>query len=536
MGYSPVRVKPSLAPPAIRWTEPAHPLWPWLLRACAAATAAPLWSARYLPFTDLPQHAAAIATLRHWWDPAWKAQQYFTLALGQTNYLLYYVAGALLAVPCGSAERANVVMLSAIAVALPYSLRSLLRALGRDERLALFGAPLFWNQTLLIGFFNYLAALPLLLAGLGLAARQAPVPSKRRRVALGAAAVALFYLHLSAFVFFVPAAVVCSWMLAPAGAMAASRALSPRPAQLVRSLRWLVPALVVALVWLARSPLVHPQSVGWTQPMIVRFEAPWVATRNLGEALLDIWQGPGGRWCLVALLASAALLAWPQDRAPEEGPDIRRRQLLALWLAMAALFYFGFPNQVGWLWQLNERYAILAALLAPALLRPAPGLRGAAPLLLVAATACFAAGTAVRQVRAFDQEVGSFDRVLSHVQPGQRLLGLIYAQGSRFAKFAPFLHFGSYYRARHGGVAEYSFARLPQSPLRYRPESAPPPKPAYGEWLPSSFVNSREGPYYDYVLVRGTVDPFARNPAGPVWRPVASEGDWALFERASPAR
>jgi hypothetical protein len=531
-----VRVKPSVAPPAIRWTEPAHPLWPWLLRACVVATAAPLWSARYLPFTDLPQHAAAIATLRHWWDPAWKAQEYFTLALGQSNYLLYYVAGALLAVPCGSAERANVVMLSAVAVALPYSLRSLLRALGRDERLALFGAPLFWNQTLLIGFFNYLAALPLLLAGLSLAARQAQVPSKGRWAMLAVATVALFYLHLSAFVFFVPAAILGWWMLAPPGAMTSGPVPPPRHVRAALQLSWLAPALVLSLVWLARSPLVHPQSVGWTQPMFVEFEAPGAALRHLGEALLDIWQGPEGRWCLGALLASAALLAWPQDRAPEGGPDRQRRRLLAWWLATAVLFYFAFPNQVGWLWQLNERYAILAALLGPALLRPAPGVRGVAPLLLVAATACFAAGTAMRQVRAFDREVGSFDRVLSHAQPGQRLLGLIYAQSSRFAKFAPFLHFGSYYRARHGGVAEYSFARLPQSPLRYRPESAPPSKPAYTEWLPYSFLNSREGPYYDYVLVRGTVNPFARNPAGPVWRLVASEGHWALFERASPAR
>src|SRR5438874_1792475 len=151
------------APSPRTWTEPSHPLWRWLLAIGAVANVAALWSGPYLPFTDLPQHVAAIATIRHWSDPAWKSQEYFTLAFGRTQYLLYYLAGALLAFPFGTAERANLVLLSLTAVAFPYALRSLLRALGADQRLALFAVPLFWSQSLLIGFFNYVAALPLLL-------------------------------------------------------------------------------------------------------------------------------------------------------------------------------------------------------------------------------------------------------------------------------------------------------------------------------------------------------------------------------------
>src|SRR5216683_4712916 len=51
------------------WTDAGHPLWAFLLFLCAVANVTALWSAPYLPFTDLPQHAAAIATLRHWSDP-----------------------------------------------------------------------------------------------------------------------------------------------------------------------------------------------------------------------------------------------------------------------------------------------------------------------------------------------------------------------------------------------------------------------------------------------------------------------------------
>ncbi len=424
-----------------------------------------LWSAPYLPFTDLPQHAAAIATLRHWGDPQWKGQEYFTLALGRSQYLLYYLAGALIAFLVGTAERANLVLLSATALAFPYALRSLLRAVRADDRLALFAAPLLWSQSLLIGFFNYVAALPVLLWGLALAVRDAQEPRPRRTALLAALAVALFYLHLSAFLLFAPAALV-AWL-----------ALGRRP----RALLWTIPVAVLGLVFLATSPVVHPATVGWTQPVRVLFEPLGASLSNLPGALLDIWPGPLDEVALLALLAAAALLAWPQARDPDPNP--RLRGIAAAWCALSALLYFAFPVAIGWLWQLNERYAIAFALLAPLLLRPARGLRGALPLLLVAAAGLFSAD------------------------------------------------FGSYYRARNGGLASFSFAELPQSPLRYRPETAPPHKPPHWEWEPWRFRNDVDGLYYDYVLVRGYPDAFMRPMSGPAWHVAARSGAWTLYAK-----
>ena len=505
--------------PAASWTAAEHPLWKWLLRACALAAAVPLWSTAHLPFTDLPQHVAAIATLRHWWDPAWRSQEYFTLALGQTQYLLYYLVGAALAFPFGTAERANLVLLSLTAIAFPYSLRALLRALGLDERLALFAGTLFWSQALLIGFFNYVAAMPLSLWALSLAVDDARARSRRTEVVLAVAAVLLFYLHLSAFLWFAPAAALAS--------VALPRLAPAR--EWPRRLAWLSPVALLSGLWLLRSPVVHPESVGWRQPMTVAFEAPGTSLRNVFDALLDIWRGPQDEWCLLLLAAAAVLLAWPQRREPDEAAW--QRGLAAAWLAFAALLYFAFPVSIGWMWQLNERYALVCALLLPLLLRPARGLRGAAPLLLVAATSLFAAGNALVEVRAFDQQVGPFDRVLAHAQPGRRMIGMIFEQNSPTAKFSPFLHFQSYYRARLGGVSSFSFAELPQSPLRYRPGNAPPAKPAGWEWHANAFDNETDGRYYDYVLVHGNVDPFAGRRPGPTWHLLDREGTWALYER-----
>ncbi|MCA1826873.1 MAG: hypothetical protein ABR567_13585 [Myxococcales bacterium] len=497
----------------MHWTDEEHPLWTWLLRACAAATVVPLWSAAHLPFTDLPQHAAAIATLRHWWDPVWKSQEYFTLALGQTQYLLYYLAGAALAFPLGTAERANLVLLSLTAVAFPYSLRALLKALKADTRLALFGCTLFWSQALLIGFFNYVAAMPLMLWGLALAV------SGTRPKTLAVVSIALFYLHLSAFVFFAPAAALASVAL-------------PRVAPIrewPRRLIWAAPVAILAVIWLLGSPVVHPQTVGWNQPMRVAFEEPGTALHDVTDALLDIWRGPEDEVCLLALIVAGALLAWPQRRDPDDHGW--RRGIVAIWAAWAALLYFAFPVSIGWMWQLNERYALVFALLLPPLLRPARGLKGAIPLVIAAATALFAAGSALGNIRAFEKEVGPFDEVLAQAQPGRRLIGMIFDQNSRYAKFSAFLHFQAYYRARMGGVASFSFAELPQSPLRYRPENEPPRHPAGWEWHAMSFRNDIDGFYYDYVLVHGRIDPFARRPPGPQWRVLSRQEDWTLFEK-----
>ena len=506
------------------WTSPRHPLWRWALFACAVATALPLWLVPYLPFTDLPQHVAMIATLRHWGDPLWSSP--YELALGQTQYLLYYLLGALLAFPFGTAERANLILLSATALALPFALRSLLRALRADDRLALFAAPLFWSEALLVGFFNYLAALPVMLYCLALVVREATASSRRGQIALAISSVLLFYLHLTAFTFLgLAAAIALFWLPREATILERFRSLPSRGL-------WGVPAIVLVITWLATSQVVHPAAVGFRRPSEPTWQSPIEAIHTFPDALLDIWKGPQDEWCLLALLLCGALLAFPREQPAEEAAAIRLRGLVVLWSLLAVALFFVTPISIGWLWALNHRYAIIVALLAPALLRPPPGLRGALPLVGVALVAFFAAGTATAKCRAFNEEVGPFDEVMAKAAPGKRLLGLIYDRGSSVAKFAPFLHFHSYYRARHGGIAEFSFTELPQSPLRYKPGVVPAQRPLSWEWQPEWFHNPTEGAFYDYVLVRGVRDPFQRAPpGGPQWTLLSASGLWRLYGR-----
>ena len=96
-------------------------MWRVLLVALSALGVSPLlWSA-YVPIADLAEHAAVIATLRHWNDPAFGFQEFYALDLGRTQYLLLYLGGVVLDLATGSAENALRAWLVLAGCSLPLS-------------------------------------------------------------------------------------------------------------------------------------------------------------------------------------------------------------------------------------------------------------------------------------------------------------------------------------------------------------------------------------------------------------------------------
>ena len=49
---------------------------------------------------------------------------------------------------------------------------------------------------------------------------------------------------------------------------------------------------------------------------------------------------------------------------------------------------------------------------------------------------------------------------------------------------------------------------------------------------PCLYRNAEDGPYYDYVLVKGRIDPFRDAPPGPVFRLVDQVKDFRLYAKA----
>jgi hypothetical protein len=480
----------------------------------------PLYATRHLPFTDLPEHVATISTLRHWFDASWPDAHIYELSTRGTPYVGYQVLGALLTWCVGDALLANRLILSAIALGIPWATRALVLAFGGDERLALFACGAFWCRALVLGFFPFMAAVPVTLLVLTLVANQVERPTPARGAAIAALALLVFYLHLVPFFLIVATSLGLELVHATGDTASWARRLRRSSARLA----WLVPGLVAALIWVARahtgSPMMGDGSVRYIPAGTLAIEFP---------AWSQAWGSPIDRIVGTALWGAVLALAW-HKRVPDSRRALAMRTIPVL-CALASFLLI--PFAAGVTAMLNVRVAVFFLPLVALVLRPDRRRLTSAVLLVVASLSLVLSAEATTRVRDADRsEMSGFDGLMARIPPGAPLLTLEFVRTSAYHDFAPWLHAGAYHRLSGGGVASYSFAEVPHWPIHFRPEAQPPRAHALAlESDPCAFRNAEDGPYYAYVLVRGGVDPFQSTPPGPRWKLVAREGDWALYEK-----
>lgn len=488
--------------------------WRLALFGAAVASAVPLWCARFLPFADIPQHVAAIGMLRHWWDPAWQLETRYALNLGDSQYFVYHATGAALSVLTGSAESANRLLLTVVAIAFPYALRSLLSALDRDERLALFGAPAFWSAPLMMGFAPYVAAVPVAVWAIALFVRQARSPSRARAFGLLCVACVLFGLHLSAYFAF----------LATVGLIAI--ALYRRPATIARALAWVAPSAALATLWMLRGSLAMPAAAKLDEGQV-----GFVSTRALARELPiwahDIWRTHVDEACALVLSIALIALVFQRGRAPGD-----RWLARAAWapLLVAGFAYWVLPYNIGAATMLDVRMATFVVLFVPVVLAPRAGLAGSLPLIAVLVShAVGVASSSVEVRRAEQEELGDIDRLIDRIPVNASVLTLPVHLTSEYTHWPPWSFIGSYHLARAGGVATMSFTEIRHWLVRDRATFSQ--HPLFWTLAPCSFRNAIDGPSVDYLLVRAPHDVFRTRPPGPRWRQVDHEREWWLYER-----
>lgn len=516
-------------PGARRWRTRCE----WLVPACAIASVVPLYCARHLPMADLPEHIATIATLRHYWDPAWRSMEYFSLAgAWETQYWLYDVVGALVAVVLGSAERANLFLLTLGGLGYTYGLSALLRALGRDARLAVMGGPLFWGLSLTVGLVNYVVSVPVVLFALAMVARQAHRPTRRRDVVLSILAMAIFYLHASSFVVLVLAALALTALLPrPRGLGVAVAACLRWSLHLSRRMVWLLPCVVSALV-VACARVAR----GDHESADIGFQSKGFLLRNLPVWLFDLWRDRIDDvlgWTAIAVVA----LVWLTQRRVDAPLATRRRRAAGALFLLAVALYFFFPGRIGvYAFLLDLRLAVYVGAFAIPMLRPRAGLLGTIPVAALAATSMGLSIHTATQVRAFEvDEVGHFDDLLRAMPTGSRLVMLNFQRQSIHSNVDPFAYFGSYYRARYGGISAFSFSEVPHWPVRYRPRWKPPMPLTWGDAC--GYRNSRDGEFFEMVLTHGEHVPFASvSGPGPTWELVGATRAWRLYRKVPGVR
>ncbi|HEY6880166.1 MAG TPA: hypothetical protein VI299_19210 [Polyangiales bacterium] len=178
--------------------KPLGPTWTLIFIALSVAAVYPIWRAKHPPIQDLPQHLAAISVLKNY--PNLGLGKYFELQLLRTQYLAYYLMAQALSYVTG-VFLANKIFMCISLIALPVSIAVLLRTLGRDPRLAVFAFGLTYNAHLILGFFNFLGALPLVFFGLTAAVRLREKHTLKRQAVLGVLLLSCFYMHVVPFAF-----------------------------------------------------------------------------------------------------------------------------------------------------------------------------------------------------------------------------------------------------------------------------------------------------------------------------------------------
>jgi hypothetical protein len=178
--------------------KPLGPTWTVVFLVLSVAAVYPIWRAKHPPIQDLPQHLAAISVLKNY--PNLGLGKYFEIQLLRTQYLAYYLMAQALSYVTG-VILANKIFMCLTVIALPISIASLLHALKRDPRLAVFSFGLTYNAHLILGFFNFLGALPLVFFGLAAAVRLREKHTLKRQIVFGVLLLVCFYMHVVPFAF-----------------------------------------------------------------------------------------------------------------------------------------------------------------------------------------------------------------------------------------------------------------------------------------------------------------------------------------------
>lgn len=462
------------------------------LVVCGLLVALPFWVGEFVPLLDLPQHLAIATILRHLGEPAWGFDRIFEAEWTEiTPYWLHYLGLWLLSFPF-SVETAGRVYLTLYALALPWAAGSLCAALGRPRTVGLMAAPLVLGSNLYFGFLAYCTGAVLLLFALAALERHRQSRGSQSALALALLTVALFFAHVQALAFFV----LCAVLLAIRdGTSFRARA---------RTLVPLAPAVLgLAAPWAYRqfvenAPRRYFGRVGGT--LGVQFQPFWDNVAAFPSAVAGSFRDGSDSWIFGAWVVAVALLAF-RGRSPsgERTPD-RAARWSALLATVALACYFLTPMSIRGQWNINPRFAFLAALLVLPLVRTT-GPWGTRPVIATALALSLLSGlNAVRVHRAFDREVGPFGQALNAIPPRQRVLGLIYdRRGETFERW-PYLHFAQYAVVRHGGMASASFAHSGPVPVRFRPDAEGPEPDA---WRPNQFDWQTQAGRFDYALVHG---------------------------------
>jgi hypothetical protein len=467
--------------------------------SCAISAMVPLWTVKYLPMVDLPQHAAQISICAHLHDPQYGFADYFELHYF-TPYLAVYGLATIFA-KWTSVLVALKLVISLCVLALPASLVIFFKQTAVSRWWALLGFSLAYGYSFGWGFLNFMLGVPVTFVYLAVIIGYARAPDLVRGAGVAMFTLALFTVHALLLLF-------CPMIAA---------------------------LIIVADVRDHRSffahvsPLLIPLPIGIVWSLLDRHQVHQPLTWGLGAdriyALFELSECDKTLVVVAAILASAAIVA------------LRRREddTRLAWLPYAATVAVVLlcPVMLFGAAKIAPRFNVFLLPFLIMWLRPVcPRLmRGAIVVSVVAWMALLTVRFA-----SFDRDARDYDVVEASIAPRSRLRPIIFLPTE---DDFPFLHFPVWTQARKGGIAGFSFASN-FAVARYR-SGAPRFMVTGQEWQAPQFDWRREAPQrYDYYVVRSESSGAALTRrlfegAGDSVTLIAEEGKWHVYDARSHA-
>jgi hypothetical protein len=474
---------------------------------CSLVALCVLWLPKYLPLTDLPQHAAQISIWKHLNDPAYGFADAFELHYF-TPYLLGYGLARLFAEAFSVLVALKLVLTLAV-LGLPLSLLGLLQVTRGDRWWSLVGFPLAFGYAFLWGFFNYVVAVPLGVLYLTFVVDCARRFSVRRAVLLGVLSTLLLAAHLLLFALCVLSAAA---LLGFSAKTCRARLLRLAPLSV---------SVLLALAWVLR------RGQGGA---VVRNSFRYGFQRVLDAPALLVGYPKDTAALLVGLLIISFFVISGVRPAKE-----RERWLpLGIWVCAYLLVPRTYSN-------VALLYPRLAALMVPfAILATELGKPRVRPLLIHIAVTVIALGwmfVVFVGFYAFDRDARQFDVVMQGMPGKQRIRSLIFDRGEEYTPGGvPFLHFPVWYQVEKGGTTSFSFGCSSVTVAVSRPQDCRLAEMLVMDWVPAAFDMRREQDAYDYYIVRAPSDVAPRLFRGATRRIhlAAHEGMWWVYRRGEP--
>jgi hypothetical protein len=478
----------------------------------------PIWSTRFPPMQDYPQHLLQAKLLASAWGAPSEYIRNFEIRLHPT-YATFYVVTALLSklAPIQTAGKLAISLYVALVAFLVLKLRSrAIRDVPAWGALLLF--PFMFNQQYFLGNMNYCYALPLVVLALLDCEELATRPLTPWRCARQALwQLALFVTHVFAFLSFFVLAVVMS--------ISYQRDAVRIPRTAVAVAVGIV-FLCIGIVTIGPTTIVPPVT---DNPLPAWNWKP--VTESLGFCLYMFtgmrWHdgvdaGAVLSWILLAACVGTAAFGMRGDNAPGQ----RTRRYLVLFCVTAAAVLV-LPFSASEYTFINFRMASLAYFLL-AVVVAGVRLQGGQVAMFVGLIAVVLAQSVTKQIR-ISREIGEIAPIIEKMPPNATILPLVFERTSPELDpvyFDPHLKAHNYYHVLvGGGLSPYFWS--PPMPMRLKDNVRPP---APNEYVPYLFNWDKHGMAYEYFLARGMPADFA------VYLTERAElraesGQWQLYAR-----